>query len=94
MFLTGNGTAISSVLFKSLSCDPNKDFKHGSSLAFLDFALDTSLESGFNSVIDVFINAKVSPAKLRIGTSRVGSTQHLDAEMFKSMVVTNIVNVP
>jgi tripartite-type tricarboxylate transporter receptor subunit TctC len=94
MLFTGNGTAISSVLFKSLPYDLARDFRHVSSVAFFDLALITAGDSPFNSVADVLAYAKANPGKLSIGTSRVGSTQHLAAEMFKSMAGIDAVSVP
>lgn len=94
MLLTGNGTAISSALFKSLPYDLNKDFEHISSLASFDLAMITSPDSGFNFFADVLVYARANPGKLSIGTSRVGSTQHLVAEMFTSMAGIDLVSVP
>lgn len=94
LLLTGNGTAISSVLFKNLPYNLARDFRHVSTLAFFDLALITNGESDFNSVVDVLAYAKANPGKLSIGTSRVGSTQHLAAEMFKSMAGIDAVSIP
>lgn len=94
LLLTGNGTAISSVLFKSLPYNYTRDFRHVSSLASFDLALIISGQSDFKSAADIVAFAKANPGKLNIGTSRIGSTQHLAAEMFKSMAGIDAVSVP
>ncbi len=94
MLLTGNGSAISSVLFRKLPYDLNRDFRHVSSLASFDLGLIVDPQSRFNSIKDVLAFAKASPGKLSIGTSRVGSTQHLAAELFKSMAGIDAISIP
>jgi tripartite-type tricarboxylate transporter receptor subunit TctC len=94
LMMAGSGTALSSVLFKSLPYDLMGDFTHVSTLASFDLALIASSQSGFNSVAEVLAYAKASPGKLNIGTVRIGSTQHLAAEMFKSMAGIDAVLVP
>ena len=94
MILAGSGTALTSGLFKNLPYDLMADFTHVSSLANFDLALITGEKSGLNSAADVIAFAKANPGKLNIGTVRIGSTQHLTAEMFKSMAGIDAVIVP
>jgi len=94
LLLTGNGTAISSVLFKNLPYSLSKDFRHVSSLASFDLALITSGQSDFKTTASIVAYAKANPGKLNIGTPRIGSTQHLAAELFKSMAGIDAVIVP
>jgi tripartite-type tricarboxylate transporter receptor subunit TctC len=94
MMMAGSGTALSSALFKSLPYDLMGDFTHVSTFASFDMTLVTGAESGFNSVADVLSYARVNPGKLNIGTIRIGSTQHLTAEMLKSMTGIDAVIVP
>jgi len=94
VLLTGNGTAISSVLFQNLPYNLARDFRHVSSIASFDLGLIVDGQSPFKSVADVIAFAKANPGKLNIGTSRIGSTQHLAAEMFKSMAGIDAVSVP
>jgi len=94
MLLTGNGTAISAALFKSLPYSIVKDFRHVSSIAGFDLALIANGDSRFANVADVIAYAKANPGKMNIGTSRVGSTQHLAAELFKSMAGIEAVSIP
>jgi tripartite-type tricarboxylate transporter receptor subunit TctC len=94
ILLTGNGTAISSVLFQNLPYNLARDFRHVSSIASFDLGVIVDGQSPFKSVADVIAFAKANPGKLNIGTSRIGSTQHLAAEMFKSMAGIDAVSVP
>ena len=92
--LTGNGIAISAVLFNKLPYNAAKDFRAVSTLAFFDLALVTDAQSKFQSVRDVLAFAKANPGKLNIGSTRIGSTQHLAAEMLKAMADIEAVVVP
>ena len=94
MMLAGNGTALSQALFKSLPYDVMKDFTHVSTLAFFDLTLIVNGQSEFNSVADVLAYARANPGKMNIGTVRLGSTQNLSAEMFKSMTGIDALIVP
>ena len=94
MMIAGSGTALTSALFKSLPYDLLGDFIHVSTLASFDLSLIGGVQAGFNSVADVIAFAKANPGKLNIGTVRIGSTQHLTAELFKSMAGIEAVVVP
>ena len=94
MMMAGSGTAVTSGLFKSLPYDLMGDFIHVSTLASFDLSLITGTQSGFQSVADVLAFAKANPGRLNIATVRIGSTQHLTAELFKSMAGIDAVIVP
>ena len=94
LLLSGNGSAVSSVLFKSLPYELNRDFRHVSSLASFDLALIVDGQSEFKSVAEIIAYARANPGKLNIGTARIGSTQHLAAELFKSMAGVEATIVP
>jgi tripartite-type tricarboxylate transporter receptor subunit TctC len=94
LMVAGSGTALSAVLFKSLPYDLMKDFIHVSTMASFDLAVITDAQSRFQTVADVLAFAKSQPGKLTIGTVRLGSTQNLAAELFKSMAGIEAVIVP
>ena len=94
LLMAGSGTALTQVLFKTMPYDLMGDFTHVSSLASFDLALITGTQSDFNSVADVLAFARANPGKLNIGTVRVGSTQNLAAEMFKSMAGIDALIIP
>ena len=80
--LTGNGTAISKSLFKSLPYDVLRDFKSVSVMAWLDLTIATKADGPLKTVPDIVEAAKKNPGKLNFGTIAPGSTQHLSAVLF------------
>ena len=88
--LTGNGTAISTSLFKSLPYDVLKDFKSISVLAWLDLMIATKADGPLKTVPDIVAAARKNPGKLNFGSIAVGSTQQLSAALFK---LTGDINV-
>jgi tripartite-type tricarboxylate transporter receptor subunit TctC len=94
LLMAGSGTALTQVLFKTIPYDLMGDFTHVSTLASFDLSLLANGQSEFNTAADVLAFARANPGKLNIGTVRIGSTQHLAAEMFKSMAGIDAVIVP
>lgn len=94
LMMAGSGTALTSGLFKSLPYDLMGDFIHVSTMASFDLSLLTGAQSGFQTVADVLAFARANPGKLNIGTVRIGSTQHLTAELFKSMAGIDAAIIP
>ena len=80
--LTGNGTAISKSLFKSLPYDVLRDFASVSVMAWLDLTIATKADGPLKTVKDIVEAAKRNPGKLNFGTIAPGSTQHLSAVLF------------
>jgi tripartite-type tricarboxylate transporter receptor subunit TctC len=83
LYLTGNGSAISESLFKSLPFNITRDFTAVSALAQFDMLLATKADSQLDSVAKLVAYAKANPGKLNFGTIATGSTQNLSAEMFR-----------
>ncbi|MFM9967171.1 MAG: Bug family tripartite tricarboxylate transporter substrate binding protein [Burkholderiales bacterium] len=94
MVIAGNGTAISTSLFKSLPFDVLRDFTQLSTLAFFDLVMVAGPDSRFKSAGEVVAFAKANPGKLNIGSISIGSTQNLTAELFKSMAGIDAQIVP
>jgi len=94
LLMAGSGTALSSALFVQLPYDLMADFVHVSTLAAFDLALLVDPASPFHSVDQVLAHARAHPGRLNIGTVRIGSTQNLAAEMFKSMAGIDVLIVP
>jgi tripartite-type tricarboxylate transporter receptor subunit TctC len=85
---------ISPSLYKTLNYDPIKDFAPISLVAQTPFVLVVRSSLPVNSLKDLVDYAKVNPGKLNYGSTGIGATAHLAAELFKSLAKINIVHVP
>jgi tripartite-type tricarboxylate transporter receptor subunit TctC len=94
LLLISNGNAVSVSLFKKLSYDPVKDFAMVSEIGYFGLAIVVNNESKLKTVKDLIAEAKASPGKLTVGTIGIGSTQHLSAELFKSLAAVDLTVVP
>ena len=94
VLLMSNANAVSAGLFRKLPFDVQRDFTPVSLLGTFDLALFVKQDAPFKTVRDVIAQAKSAPGKLTIGTIASGSTQHLSAELFKSMAQIDVVVVP
>jgi tripartite-type tricarboxylate transporter receptor subunit TctC len=88
------GHAVSVSLYKSLPYDPVRDFVPVSTVGFSGLALIVNAASPDRSVKDLVASARASPDKFNIGVTFVGSTNHLSAELFKSMLGIDVPVVP
>jgi tripartite-type tricarboxylate transporter receptor subunit TctC len=91
--LTGNGSAISRSLFKSLPYDVLKDFQPISVMAWLDLLIVSKAGGPLKTIGDIVAAAKANPGKLNFGTIAPGSTQHLSAALFKLTTGVNVTSV-
>jgi tripartite-type tricarboxylate transporter receptor subunit TctC len=94
LLLLTNGNAVSASMFTSLPYDTLNDFAQVSLLGTFDVAVVASAEAKLDSMGALMAYAKANPGKLNIGTINVGSTQHLSAEMFRSMAGVDATVVP
>jgi tripartite-type tricarboxylate transporter receptor subunit TctC len=94
LLLISNGNAVSVSLFKKLSYDPVKNFAMVSQIGYFGLAIVTGNDSNLKTVKDVITAAKANPGKLTVGTIGIGSTQHLSAELFKSLAGVDMTVVP
>jgi len=94
MLLLNNAHAISTSLFKSLPYDTLSDFAPAGGVGTFSIVVLVSPESPLKSVKDLIAQAKASPGKLNAGTVLLGATQHLSAELFKSMAGIDFTAVP
>jgi tripartite-type tricarboxylate transporter receptor subunit TctC len=88
------GHAVSVSLFKSLPYDPVRDFAPISIVGYFGIALLVDPDSPFKTVKDLIAYAKANPSKFNIGTTNIGSTQYISAELFKSMAGLDVPTVP
>jgi tripartite-type tricarboxylate transporter receptor subunit TctC len=88
------GHAVSVSLFKSLPYDPVKDFLPISTVGYFGIGLFVNSDSPYKSVKDLIAAAKANPGKLNVGTTSIGGTQFIAAELFKSMAGLDFQTVP
>jgi tripartite-type tricarboxylate transporter receptor subunit TctC len=94
LVMGGNGTAISQSLFKSLPYNILTDFVQVSAMAKFSLVVLVGPDSKFRTLGDLVAYGKANPGKLNLGTSSIGSTQHLAAELFKSVAGIDAQVVP
>jgi tripartite-type tricarboxylate transporter receptor subunit TctC len=94
MLLLNNQQAVSVALFKSLPYDPLRDFQLVSTVGNFSLVLLVIPGSPYGSLRDLIAQARANPGKLNVSTTNVGATQHLAAELFKSMAKIDVVIVP
>jgi len=89
-----NANTISAAMFKSLPYDTVNDFSMVSTLGAFSLVVIVAPDSPIKTVKDLIAQAKGTPGKLNMGTVNIGTTQHLSAELFKSMAGLDMVTVP
>ena len=94
LLLMSNATAVSAGLFKTLPFDAQKDFAPVATLGFFDIAILANGNSRFQTLPELLAYAKANPGKLNVASINIGSTQHLAAELFKSMAGIDVQVVP
>ena len=94
LLLINNGTAVSKALFKSLPYDPERDFEMISTVGFFPLVIMTDSKSPLKAIQDAVSEFKKNPGKYNVGTIGIGSTQHLAAELFKSVTGTDFQIIP
>ena len=92
--LLNNAHAISMSLFKSLPYDAVRDFAPVGTVGTFSIVVLVSPESPLKSVKDLIAQARAHPGKLNVGVVLLGATQHLSAELFKSMASLEFATVP
>ena len=88
------GHAVSVSLFKSLPYDPVRDFAPISTVGFFGLALLVNSDSPYRSLKEFIAAAKASPGRFNVGTTSIGGTQFIAAELFKSMAGLEFQTVP
>jgi tripartite-type tricarboxylate transporter receptor subunit TctC len=89
-----SSTAISVSLLKALPYDPVADFMPISGISTFANIIAVNAGSNYRTLPDLLGAARERPGALNIGTTTVGSTNHLAANLLKSMTGLSIVIVP
>jgi tripartite-type tricarboxylate transporter receptor subunit TctC len=94
LFGTSSIMAANPALMPKLSFDPVRDFAPVSLIATIENILVVHPSVPVNNVPEFIRYAKDNPGKLFYGSSGIGSTYHLGAEMFANMTKTQLSHVP
>jgi tripartite-type tricarboxylate transporter receptor subunit TctC len=89
----GNNTAISVSLFAQ-GFDPRKDTKPIVGVSEFAYLFVTNANSSFKTLQDVISAARAKPGTLNVGTSSAGTSNHLTALLFKSVLGLDLSIVP
>ena len=94
LLLGSTNLAAAPALQGKLPFDPVKDFAAVSLLAKVPNVMAVHPSLPVKSVKELIALAKARPGQLNYASGGVGSTLHLDAELFKAMARVDIVQVP
>jgi tripartite-type tricarboxylate transporter receptor subunit TctC len=94
LFGTSSIMGANPALVEKLPYDPIRDFVAVSTIATIENILVVHPSVPVNNVQEFIRFAKDNPGKLFYGSSGIGSTYHLGAEMFANMTKTQLSHVP
>ena len=81
-------------LYPKLNYDPVKDFSPISGLVIINHALILNPQVSAGSVKDLIALARQSPGELNYGSFGIGSSGHLNMEMFQTLSGAKLTHVP
>jgi tripartite-type tricarboxylate transporter receptor subunit TctC len=94
VFMLNNGFAVSAVMYRALSYDPQADFQPVSMVATMPLVVLTGAKSGFADLKGLVEASKASPGKLNFASVGIGSTQHFAGELLFQMAGLRLLHVP
>jgi tripartite-type tricarboxylate transporter receptor subunit TctC len=94
LFVATVAHTMATSLYRQLSYDFERDFVPITVLASVPNILVVNPSVPAKSVQELIEYAKANPGKLAYGSAGNGSTEHLSAELFKSMTGVDMVHVP
>ena len=92
--ILSSSTAISVSLLKQLPYDPVNDFVPISGISTFANIIASNSNSSYRTLADVIASARAKPGVLNVGTTTVGSTNHLAATLLQSMAGIKVVIIP
>jgi tripartite-type tricarboxylate transporter receptor subunit TctC len=92
--LITNGTAISQAIYKQYPFDLVKDLAPISALGNFELVFATNADSPYKTMAELIKAVQAQPGKLNMGTISVVSTQHLGAELFRTLAKIDIHLIP
>lgn len=90
----GNGTAITQTLIKDLPYSIINDFTQVATMSKFALVVVVRADSPYKSLGELVAYGKANPGKLSLGTANMGSSQHLGAELFKSVAGIDAQVIP
>ena len=85
LYLMNNTNAVSAAMFKKLPYDTLRDFETVSTIGGFSIVILVAPDSPAKTVKELIAQARSAGGKFNIGSINIGSTQHLAAELLKSM---------
>ena len=94
LLLVVANNAVNATLYDKLNFNFIRDIAPIASLARVPSVLDVNPSVPVRTVPEFIAYAKTNPGKLNMGSSGIGSPQHVNGELFKMMTGIDLVHVP
>jgi tripartite-type tricarboxylate transporter receptor subunit TctC len=94
LLVTSFGLAANPSLYKKLAFEPQTDLEPISLIANSPTVLTVPMALPVNSLAEFIANLKARPGELNYASYGVGSSPHLSAELFQTMIGAKMVHVP
>jgi tripartite-type tricarboxylate transporter receptor subunit TctC len=94
LLLVVANNAVNATLYDRLNFNFIRDIAPVASIARVPGSLDVNPSVPVRTVPEFIAYAKANPGKLNMGSSGVGSPQHVSGELFKMMTGVDLVHVP
>ncbi|MSQ50319.1 MAG: tripartite tricarboxylate transporter substrate binding protein [Betaproteobacteria bacterium] len=94
ILFTSAQQAISAAYYAKLPFDPVRDFSPVTQLTSTSFVLVANMKVPAVNLMELMAMARSRPGTLNYGSSGLGSSLHLAAELFKNIANVDIVHIP